>query len=96
MNATSNGLGFIRAIGAGKGWSGSSAWRLDTPRNRIVLRDQWGQDCLIEGMTVASLDDQRKISPRPKDWCHELPHQFLRRWMGVLLPESEEDPHSVL
>lgn len=61
MNATSNGLGFIRAIGAGKGWSGSSAWRLDTPKNRIVLRDQWGQDCLIEGMTVASLDDQRKI-----------------------------------
>ena len=54
-------MNIIRAIAAGRGWSGSSEWMLDTFKNRIELRKKWGFDCLIEGQSVANAEDARKF-----------------------------------
>ena len=54
-------MNIIRAIAAGRGWSGSSEWRLDTPKNRAELKMKWGFDCLIEGQVIADAEDVRKF-----------------------------------
>lgn len=54
-------MNIIRAIAAGRGWSGSSEWTLDTPSNRMMLRKNWGFDCLIEGQVIADAEDVRKF-----------------------------------
>ena len=54
-------MNIIRAIAAGRGWSGSSEWTLDTPSNRMMLRRNWGFDCLIEGQAIVNVEDQVKF-----------------------------------